>query len=134
MRICIMEVGHVSNVLPKHTVQLNYNFIFVWKLCSLCVYTILVCNGRLQLFSSEHNQGMYIQPADLRNTKRNKKKLKKYYSSNEPFDLARLEGNCCWKVWSRYRSGQSFGMGTAKTYQPGWNILSVQLVESCNLE
>ena len=100
----------------------------------MCFYTILVCNGRLKLFSSEHNQGMYIQPDELRNTKRNKKKLKEYYSSNEPFDLARLEGNCCWKVWSRYRSGQSFGMGTAQTYQPGWNILSVQLVESCDLE
>ena len=100
----------------------------------LCVNTILVCTGRLTLFSSEHNQGMYIQPDELRNTIRNKKKLKEYYSSNEPFDLARFEGNCCWKVWSRYRYGQGFGMGTAQTYQPGWNILSVQLVESCDLE
>ena len=77
---------------------------------------------------------MYIQPDELRHTKRNKKKLKKYYSSNDPFDLATVEGNCCWKVWSRYRSGQGLGMGTAQTYQPGWNILSVQLVEGCNLQ
>ena len=91
-------------------------FICVWNSRNLCVYTILVCTGRLKLFSSEHNQGMYIQPEELRNTLRNKKKLKEYYSSNQPFDLATVKGNCCWKVWSRYRFGQNFGMGNELKY------------------
>ena len=54
---------------------------------------------------------------------------------NYRFRLARLFGNCCWKIWSRYLGGgKPFPMATPNVYQPGWTINSVELVRNCDLE
>ena len=46
------------------------------------------------------------------------------------FRLASLFGNCCWKVWSRYRGGRPLPMATPDVYQTMWAIKSVELVKT----
>ena len=48
------------------------------------------------------------------------------------FEIATLDGSCCWKLWDNYRGGQPFRISRAENYQPGWTIRAVELVEDCN--
>ena len=44
------------------------------------------------------------------------------------FELAKLTGNCIWKVTDRNRAGKPFDMAIPQTHQPGWPIKSVKLL------
>ena len=49
------------------------------------------------------------------------------------FEAVTLTGNCCWKVWSSYRSGTPYNMVGPDNYYPGWAIRAVELLEDCEI-
>ena len=66
--------------------------------------------------------------------KRKKRKINLKHPTTKKlykFVYATLTGNCCWKSWSKYRGGQPYDMVTPDSYQPGWAIRSVELLEHC---
>ena len=48
------------------------------------------------------------------------------------FDTATIKGNCCWKVWNRYRGGKSLDMPTVNVYETRWVIRAIKEVKNCN--
>merc|ERR1712224_121738 len=93
------------------------------------------CNGWAKLINFG-NQSKIIRSSDL--VSETRYSLRPDYINkprNYRFKLAKLFGNCCWKIWNRYRrGGRPFTMATPNIYQPGWTIKSVELVRNCDLE
>ena len=96
------------------------------------------CTGSLTLLA-EDSLGkvlsMRLTPAHFARRKRRKiKKIQKGTEKIIRFDKAKLEGNCCWKIWNRYRAGESILLSTSRTFEPGWRIMSVEMVKDCNFK
>ena len=56
---------------------------------------------------------------------------KKHYGKYIKYENARVVGDCCWQIRSRFPpgSGQSYDISTAKTDTGGWPIKKVVLTE-----
>ena len=50
------------------------------------------------------------------------------------FDQATAEGKCCWLLWNRNLGGISYPISSAGTFQPGWRIAAVEMLEDCNFK
>ena len=84
----------------------------------------LECDGALTLLAetdSENPVELEVRPDQFERRKR-----KKIW-----FEKAELRGNCCWKIWNRCRGGESVQLSQAGTFEPGWRIASVELLENC---
>ena len=95
----------------------------------------LECDGALTLLAetdSENPVELEVRPDQFERRKR--RKIKKFYKDTKKlirFEKAELRGNCCWKIWNRYRMGESVQLSQAGTFEPGWRISSVELLENC---
>ena len=85
------------------------------------------------LSSLEHTYKVVFYSNNLRNKKRMKRKIKARKNGKLlKFDIANMNGNCCWSMRDKFTGGQSFVIPAVGTYYPGWPIRAVQLVENCN--
>jgi len=47
------------------------------------------------------------------------------------YELATVEGSCCWKAWSSKRGGSFHVMKFAGVHKPGFTIRRIELLEDC---
>ena len=59
----------------------------------------------------------------------------RYPDNNEgellKFEVAQMTGGCCWKIRDSYKKGKDKHLPEPRSYEPGWPIKSVQLLEEC---
>ena len=95
----------------------------------------LECDGSLTLLAETNSENpVELEVRSDQFERRKRKKIKKFYKNTKKlirFEKAALRGNCCWKIWNRYRSGESVQLSQAGTFEPGWRIASVELLENC---
>ena len=102
------------------------------------ILTIIVteCDGSLTLLS-ENGREKFIAANSVHFDRRKRMKIKIFDKDTKKlirFEKAALIGNCCWKVWNKYRSGESIPLTQTETFEPGWAIRAVELLDSCNLD
>ena len=94
------------------------------------------CDGSLTLLS-ENGREKFIVVSSVHFERRKRMKIKIFDKDTKKlirFEKAALIGNCCWKVWNKYRSGESILLTQTETFEPGWAIRAVELLDSCNLD
>ena len=97
----------------------------------------LGCSGALTLSTngSSPTISVKINSHKIKQKKIKRKSIKVRHPETKKlikFEHAKLIGNCCWKLWDHYRGGQPYDISRADTYQPGWTIRAVELVEICD--
>ena len=96
------------------------------------------CDGSLTLLSENEPEKVVelgVRPIHFEGRKR--RKIKRFHEDTKQlirFEKATMIGNCCWKVWNKYRSGESFPLIDTGTFEPGWAIRAVELLDSCNID
>lgn len=100
------------------------------------IYCFIVCKGRIELL---HDRFAFkLNAEDLRkqvhgkNKNRFQHKIKKKNNGEYiKYEYAKVTGDCCWQIRSRFPpgSGQSYDISTAKTDTGGWPIKKVVLTE-----
>ena len=48
------------------------------------------------------------------------------------YELATVEGSCCWKAWSSRRGGSFHVMRFAGVHEPGFTIRRIELLKDCH--
>ena len=94
------------------------------------------CDGSLTLLS-ENGREKFIVVRSAQFERRKRMKIKIFDRDTEElirFEKATIIGNCCWKVWNKYRSGESIPLTQTGTFEPGWAIRAVELLDSCHLD
>ena len=84
--------------------------------------------------SSEKIVSWELRPKHF--VRRKRKKIKRFHKDTSQlirFEKAKLQGNCCWRIWNRYKRGESNILSTPGTFEPGWRIAAVELMEDCSL-
>ena len=64
----------------------------------------------------------------------NKRKSKGITKNAYKFNTEKVYGNCCWRVWSRFKGGRPFGLSGVSTVATRWIIRAVEVVRNCNFE
>jgi hypothetical protein len=96
--------------------------------------------GNITLFSLEHDHSVNIPYDYIVNRRRKKRsiKLKNPDNQNEvlKLEVATLTGSCCWKLRDKTKGGYNppYHMSIPGTFQPGWPIKAVYLLDGCPLE
>ena len=106
---------------------------------NILIYIVgIECDGSLTLLAeipSNKTISWEIRPTNFGRRKR--KKIKRFHKDTNKlvrFEKATLKGNCCWRIWNRYRLGEYNLLSRSDTFEPGWRIAAVELMENCSLD
>ena len=89
--------------------------------------------------STDHSYTLTTKSKGLRNNNRTGRKVKPKHPDKKDeilqFNTLKATGNCCWKVWSGFKSlsGQSLALHGVGTQILEWNIHYVELNENCEI-
>ena len=119
--------------------------LFIKELVS--TLTFLECYGTVVLESYEEsiNEAYEhsVEAQSLRVSKtgvRRKRFIRRLTKFKHPetqnklrFSIARMTGNCCWRMFDRHpRKGIPYDMVASQSYEPGWTIRYIQLMKNCD--
>ena len=63
------------------------------------------------------------------------KKRKGIPKKDYQFDTAGVYGNCCWKVWDRYKGGRPLQWSPVNVYHESrWVIRAIEVERNCDLD
>ena len=103
-------------------------------------YYFLVCNGKIEVLSIDGSVNLSFDAEDLRdeNFIRKKRHCKMYTKQPQckikpnHIEFAKVSGNCCWQLCSRYRGGQCRDISSVGFVTGGWPIKRVVLTDCPN--
>lgn len=93
------------------------------------------CDGSVELVSTDHTYTATVYSNKLRARRVKRRKIKLKHPETQdllPFDAVTLTGNCCWRVSNAFLGGQSTTMNAIGSYQTGWVVRAVELLDECN--
>ena len=109
--------------------------------------TFVECNGTvvLETYEKSINEAYEhsFEAQSLRvdkNGVRRKRFIRKLTKFKHPetqkklrFSIARMTGNCCWRIFDRHpRQGIPYNMVASQSYEPGWTIRYIEVMKNCD--